>query len=467
MADLLSLLSRSSASLGAHRAASSTAAGNIENANTPGYARQRAELGTVDGDRYGLAFLGGGATLLGITQARDRFLEAQMPGALAAEARTSAEASALEAFTALDLDAPGNLAAALADFYGGLRALSQNPADITLRQAAVQGASTFVQSLHATATAVATARGALDQQAAGYLEEVNSLAGQMADLNGRIRTARASGAEPNDLLDARLRVQDRLAELTGVTPIPDSSGDVGLALPGGLSLVSGDRAATLSAEPDPANGGLLRFRITRGDASAPTPLPGSSLGGTLGGILDARDGALARVADGLDGLAFDLGETVNAVHRAGVGLDGTGGRALFTTSGDRAGAALAIELDAAILADPGRLAAAAPGDGLPGGASNLFALIGTEEARLSGGLDAVGALASLVSGFGSAASRARAAADQNGALRDNLAAMRESAAGVSIDEEVIAMTKAQRAYEAVSKVIVAADEMLETLLNLR
>lgn len=467
MADLLSVLSRASSSLSAHRAASATAAGNLENVDTPGYARQRVELGTLaTGVLDGRAFLGGGATVLGITQARDRFLEAQIPGATAAAARTAAEASALEGFTALDNDAPGNLPDALAGFYAGLRELSQNPADPTLRQAAIQGATTLVQSLRATAASVATARAALDERAEGTLAEVNSLARQMADLNGAIRAARASGAEPNDLLDARLRVRDRLAELTGATPIPDASGDVGMALPGGVSLVSGDRAAVLSAEPDPGNGGLLRFRLVRPDGSGPVALAAQSLGGTLGGILDARDGALATVARGLDDLAFGLGQAVNEVHRQGVGLDGTGGRDLFTLPDGPEGAALALAVDPEVLADPGKLAAASAEEGR-GGATNLFALLATETQPLDGGLDVVGGLASLVAGFGAATSRARAAADQHGALRDNLQAMREATSGVSIDEELVEMTKAQRAYDAVSKVIATVDEMLETLLNLR
>jgi flagellar hook-associated protein 1 FlgK len=308
---------------------------------------------------------------------------------------------------------------------------------------------------------------ALDEQAEGYVSEVNSLAAQVAALNVRIRAARASGAAPNDLLDARLKIQDRLAELTGATPVPDASGDLGLALPSGLALVSGDAAASISVEPDPATQGLLRFRIVRVDGSGPSVLPNSSFGGALGGVLDARDGALRRTAEGLDTLAFDLGTALNQVHAAGVGLDGSTGQAFFSLPADRHGAAFQIEVDPALLADPSKFAAAGPDDGLPGGASNLFALIATEEQPLSGGRSAIDAFASLVSSFGAETTRARAAADQTGALRSNLESLRESASGVSVDEEVIEMTKAQRAYEAISKVITTADEMLEKLLELR
>ena len=88
-------------------------------------------------------------------------------------------------------------------------------------------------------------------------------------------------------------------------------------------------------------------------------------------------------------------------------------------------------------------------------------------AAVSGGLDAAGALAKLTSDLGLAASHAEATAAQDATLRDNLTAMRESVSGVSIDEEMIEMQRAQRAYEAISKVLAATSTLFDTLLALK
>jgi flagellar hook-associated protein 1 FlgK len=42
---------------------------------------------------------------------------------------------------------------------------------------------------------------------------------------------------------------------------------------------------------------------------------------------------------------------------------------------------------------------------------------------------------------------------------------RQSASGVNLDEEIVALTQYQRAYEAASHLVRVADEMLDTLIN--
>jgi flagellar hook-associated protein 1 FlgK len=468
MSDLLAILSRGASSLAATQNATATASHNLQNANTPGYARQRAELAaTLPAEANANSWIGRGVDLQTVSQARDRFLESQLPAALAGKTRASAEADALAAVGALDPDATGGLGAALGDFYASMRALAQNPGDASLRQAAVGATRGLTLAFNRTAQALGDARTGLDAKLSGTLEEANRAAASVASLNKQIRLARAQGGEPNDLLDARQKAVDSLAQLTGAVPIPNGKGDVNLALAGGAALVTGDEAATLSTAPDPANGGHLAVRIAPGSGAPSQPLPLTRLGGTAGGIVDARDGALATAEKSLDTLAFDLANEVNTVHAAGFALDGSTGQNLFAVGTTSAGAAGSIAVDPTVAADPGKLAAAGAAGTGAGNADNMQLLIATEATSLSTGAPAAAALGNITTAFGNSAARAQAVFEQNSGIFDQLDAMRQSVSGVSIDEEMINLTKYQRGYEAVLKVITTADEMLGTLMEIK
>jgi flagellar hook-associated protein 1 FlgK len=468
MPDLLSILSQSSTSLAAHREAAAVAGQNISNVNTPGYSRQTANLEALTpAELVANGFIGRGVGVQSISQARDAFLERQIPNAIASQSSSSTESDALAAVSALDPDAAGGLSSALSAFYSSLRAVSQNPADPALRTAAVSATQSLTRSFNRTSQAIEDARSGLDDKIKGTINEVNTAAANMASLNAQIRSARSGGAEPNDLLDARRRLQDKLTELTGATPVTDPQGDVSMALPGGTALVSQDRAAQLSTLPDSSNRGHLSLRITRADGSGPVSLPTSAAGGAIGGALAARDGTLGAASTALDALAFDFASSVNAVSTAGFAQDGTTGHAMFAVGATAAGAAAQIDVDPTLLANPSLLAASSSAAGLPGNNQNMLAMIATERTVLAGGSDPSTTFTNIVSSFGGASQRAKAMSDQDGALLNNLTQLRESVSGVSLDEEMVHLTAAQRAFEAVSKVITTADSMLDTLMSLK
>ncbi|HET7754932.1 MAG TPA: flagellar hook-associated protein FlgK, partial [Anaeromyxobacteraceae bacterium] len=234
MADLVAILSNAANSLGAQRALSSTAAHNLENVNTPGYSRQRAHVvATLPAETVGGIHIGRGSQLAGVTQARDGFVELQVPRVLGESARSTAESEALGAVHALDPDRAGSLDGAIGAFYASLQTLSQNPGDAGLRATALGSARTLAMAFNRTSSELAAQRSGLDARLAGHADEVNAAARAVADANAAIGRASSAGGAPNDLLDLRQRSVDRLAELTGATPVPQGDGAVSLVLPGG------------------------------------------------------------------------------------------------------------------------------------------------------------------------------------------------------------------------------------------
>ncbi len=463
MADLISVLYAAQSSMAAQRGLTATAAHNIDNANNPDYARQIAVIEAVaQPDQTPGGYIGRGATLATVTQARDRFVEAQIPQALGNSASSTAESDALQAFHGLDPGATGSLSDAVSGFYSSLRALVQNPSDSGLRAAALGATDTMAAAFNRTAQQIEAARSGLDVQTSGLTAMVNSEATAVAQLNASIVQAAAAGGSPNDLLDLRQKHLDQLAELTGATPVQTSGGAVDVVLPGGLTLVAGSRAGSLATAPDVANEGHLQVTMTQPDGSGPVSLQSAWLGGTLGGTLSARDGALADAGAQVDQLAWDLAGALNAAHQAGYGLLDATSRPLLDVGSTVSGAAAAMSV---VITNPGDLATGSS-PSTPGDYANAQALVGTESASLAGSTGVQSALSAIVSRFGTSTAEAKAFAAQDGALKDHLTQLRDSYSGVSIDDEMITMQTAQRAYEAIAKVIQTTDQMMQTLMDM-
>jgi flagellar hook-associated protein 1 FlgK len=468
MADLFALLVQSGNNLAAHSAALATAGNNIANANTPGYSRQSVELVANPGVGVpGPLSVGQGVSVGSVLQARDQFLERQVPQSLAAGGRSQTESDALQGVSALNPDLPGGLTSAVSQFYSSLRTLAQNPGDLALRQGVVLSSQNLARSFTQTTGSIESARTGIDAKLQGEADLVNTAAKSLADLNLKIQVAHATGGQVNDLEDSRRIAADTLSRLTGATPYTNDEGDVSMALPGGTALVAGTHAGSLSVAPDGTNSGHMKFRLTKSDGAGPYDLPASALGGEVGGLLDARDGTLKTAVSSLDSFAFDLATGMNTLHAAGFAMDGTTGRDLFTVPATSVGASSQIAVNAAISADPRLLGAAAALPAASGDNRNILAMLATETQALASGNDPVATLQKITGDFGTSAARAQATSQHDSAMVNNLNQLRASTSGVSIDEEMINLTKAQKAYEAVSKVIATADTMLDTLLNLR
>lgn len=466
--DLISVIMNAGAGLSVFRAKVATASHNIANANTPGYARQDAvATETTPSQPAGTnSFIGRGVSLEGVIQTRDVFVEAQMNVALSNSASTTAQSNALATITALDPQGSGSITNAMGAFYSAMRDLNQNPGDLGLRRAVVESARTLANAFNTTVNSISTARTAIDQNLTSLVDKVNGLVASVADLNKRIALAVNSGRTPNDLLDIRQNALDQLAQMVGARPVPDSYGGVNVVLPGGTSLVSGIVPSALGFQANPTNSNHLDIVFAPQDNGKTVVLDLSEMGGEIGGLLAARDDTLGRAEASLNTLAYELSSVVNQQHRAGFALDGTDGHDLFMSLSGPTAAAKNIAVDPDVDADPTLVAAAGTATGGTGDATNLQKIIATESLKLSNGLNAQQGFAKLTSDFGIAVNTVNdnAAFDKN--LLDDITSARESASGVSTDDEIIKLTQAQSAYNALTKVIVTTNTMLDALMEI-
>lgn len=341
-------------------------------------------------------------------------------------------------------------------------ALTAFPIDPSLRADVVAKADDFASTVKSTAASLQAQSQSLFDRSGDILTEVNANLNKVADLNKQIAIAQASGGDAGALRDQRDQVVSSIGERMGAKTIEDANGQMTL-FAGGSVLVSGNDAAQLSMDLDSTTGAMRFYATPKGGVKSEITSRIDS--GTLGGIREARDVDLAKTVSSLDSYAFDVGNAFNAIHQTGVGLDGSGNRSLFNVSATATGAASTFSLNSALSGHPELVAASDTAGNLPGGNVVMIKLANLSDTQAFGGQTLTDRYASMTTDIGFR----KQGADAEMQLRtDTLAvaqSLSDSANGVSLDEEMVNLSQYQRAFEANSKVMKTADELMQTLLN--
>lgn len=461
MSSVGNLLSLGRTALLSHQSRMETVQNNIANASTPGYRRQRVELTTLGG-AYANPELRG--VQVGAQESvRAPFIDRQLAhhrGEFGYQAARIEAESIVEAAVN-----PGNgqdLASQVDSFFSSLRNLSSNPSGAIERQDFIESAQEMTRRFSRTRKAMADQQ---DQIFTGMQARVDSLNGdleQIAQLDGRIKQAVQAGQHAGELIDKRDQLIAGVSEQLSVDVVPREAGTIQLIDKSGAALVEAGKARTLQVERTPA--GELQLLLD-GGAAAPRKL--DTPGGGLGGLLDSHNELLAGQIADLDQLAYDFANEFNAVHGAGVGTDGVGGRDFFVPLGSPDGAARNLQVSSLVTTNPDALATAADPAGVPGGNGNIEQMLTLQDTALSSGNTLRQGSRGVAIAVGKSVASASNMAEAASASLAQLESLEASVSGVSLEEEMVAMTQAQRAFEASMKLIQVGDEMFDTILSIK
>ncbi len=440
-----------------HRDALNIRSQNLANVDTPGYSRQEAILGTnpplppagtaeaIVGGQYGT-----GVRVIGIYRAREATLGIQARICQGSLGRYQTIASSLRQVESVLAPGPGeDLSAALDTFWDAWESVANKPEDLGLRYVLQATASSLTDTFRGYVERLNSIRISLDQGIKTRVEEVNNLTKQIAEYNRQISVALAEGRAPNDLLDSRDVLLDRLSTLTGAMPTNSEAGDLIVYLDG-RPLIQGASAWELAI----TNGaGGMEIRSSYDNTAVAVEK------GEIGGLLYSRDTAIPGYLAELDSIAVSLVNQVNAAHQTGFGLDGVSGRDFFvagSTAGD-------IALDPAVLASVNAIAAGAtdaPGDGT---VALTIAKLRTTPVMAGRTLNEVAQ--ALIGMIGKEVYSAEDGISAQEFALEQIRQQQQSIAGVSIDEEMTYLMMTQRAYEAAARIVTAADEMVQIVLE--
>jgi len=402
---------------------------NIANANTEGYSRESVvmqpnppiEIPALSTRTGRGGQLGTGVDVATYTRIRNAYLDAQYRTQNTTLSAAGLQAEELQqAQGAFNEPSSSGIASQLSTFWSAWSSLANSPDSEAAKQGVVaagqQLASTFNQ-LSGQLTTIATQAGEQYAARTGASGEVQTYANQIAQLNGQIKIAEGAGQQPNDMLDRRDLLIDKLSSLAQVSVTKRADGTD--------TVTFGDAGKPL------IEGSTVNW------PQALTSAAGGQLGALLG--LTGPTGALGSIRASLDAVASTIAGAVNALHTSTAFFTGT-------TAASLAVAVKASEVQTSSTGAAGGNNVALAIAGLRGGAGDQ-------------------AYSALVEQVGS---RVRTAENEQANLRTTMTAVsnqRQSVSGVSLDEEMTNLITFQRGYQASARTLTAMDSMLETLIE--
>lgn len=451
---LFGIMSIAEQSLAAQQEGLQVTANNIANVNTAGYTRRVADLAEQAPFSANIGAAGGGGVTLEQVQAiRDNVLEIRLNQETSNQNRLTSLQQQLGPVESLfNAQTGAGLSTAIDNFFSALQQLSTNPTNGAQRQSVITAAQTMAQTFNQVANGISQQIQGANQYIVQDVSQVNNLTAQIAKLNGQIASLQTGSGNTAALIDQRTDLIRNLSQLMDFNVSDGGNGQVTLTTSGGQELVSGMQAIPLTLQP---NGSVQDIY------SGGTDITSTIAGGSLAGLITARDSDLPSLASQLDSLATTLAQGVNTQNALGFDLNGVAGGNLFvppTATNAAANMALATT-------DPAKIAASGSSTN-SGDNSNLLAMINLQQTPNASGLTPDGAYAAMVSTIGSLVQSANTQQQASQAVLTQLQNQRASVSGVSMDEESINLQQFQQAYQAAARVVSVIDKLTSLAINL-
>jgi flagellar hook-associated protein 1 FlgK len=449
-----------------------TVSHNIANKDTEGFSRQRTEQTTAIPIGMGNLRIGMGAKTQAVRRINNPYLEKQIEresmelgtGRAKSENMTRVEQIFNEQINK-------GLNRFISEFFNAFRELANNPESLATRTLVKENADFLAQDFHRISRQLKSIQRDIDQQILTEVEEINAITEEIAELNKRVQYVELSGGLANDERDRRDLLIKKLSEKVDIKWGEGKDGQVSITAGRAVVLVSGYSAGKLSVAPTAAKGDKREGNYDiffQADKYASThSVTEQFKRGKLGGAIEIRDKVVNQILDDIDTVAFEVNQRVNSVHRGGYDIFNGTGNNFFETLTERRGAAENIQLNQKIIDNVGLIAAAAQSNS-PGDNRIANAIVGVQNQRfLDGDASIDDFYNGLVGRVAILTRKANALSEHQEHVVNQLNNFRESISGVSLDEEATKLLQYQKTFDASARLIRTADEMLDTVLNLK
>lgn len=317
-------------SLMAHSTQIQTAGHNISNADTEGYSRQRVivksfepiyrpdlERAMVPGQ------IGQGCDVESINRIKDELLESRIVEQKNVEAYWETRDKYYSMIESV-YNEPNDVSVRtnMDKFWQGWQELSTYPESDAARLAVVVRGQTLTNSIQQQYKSLRGIGDQINGDIEAVVKQVNDLSRQIASVNGEIVRSKGLGDNPNDLMDRRDLLVEKLSSLINVT-VTQKDPDEFMVHTDGQIIVQGSLARQIETVGQLDNNGYGKLMWSD------TKLDAEFHGGTLGALVELRDKDIRTEIQSLNTMALNFADLVNDVHRNAIGKNNTTGLDFF------------------------------------------------------------------------------------------------------------------------------------------
>lgn len=317
-------------SMNAHQSSITTAGHNITNANTEGYSRQRVQLRAFDPIyRPDLSRaevpgqIGQGMEAQSVQRVRDEMLDQRIVEQGNQETYWETRSKYYMMLEQI-YNEPDDVSirTTMDKFWESWQELALYPESQAHREAVVSRGQSLVNSIQNRDKALTGIGNLLNSDIESNVAQLNDYASQIAALSKEIVRSKAMGDNPNDLMDRRDLLVEKLSKIANITSDQRDSDEFMVHLEGHI-LVQGGIARQFDVESVVDNNGYSRvvWSDTRNEANVK--------GGSLGALIELRDVDVRNEIQSLNTMTMNFADLVNDVHRNSVGANNTTGLDFF------------------------------------------------------------------------------------------------------------------------------------------
>ncbi|HVV80476.1 MAG TPA: flagellar hook-associated protein FlgK [Pseudolabrys sp.] len=317
--------------LHANQAGLSIVAGNVANANTPGYTRKTINQVAVADSGVNI-----GVRVGDVQRQLDAFVQKQLrsenAGASYADLRSSFYDQLQQIYGQPGADT--SLDSIFNNFTSALQALSASPDDNSARIGVVSSAQLLAQQLNSMSQSVESLREGAESGIANAVGSANDLMKQISALNTQIAQSNQNDTSKATLMDQRDNAIDQLSQILDINVVPGLHDQVSVYTGSGLLLV-GDKPATLSFDArgtldanaqwsaDPTKRGVGTITLTSPNGTPVDLIETKAIrSGQLAAYLQLRDQDLVQAQNQLDAIASSMASALSDKTTTGTPVTG-------------------------------------------------------------------------------------------------------------------------------------------------